>query len=146
MEAVVISHLSVYHLINIKKKEIINAGNLHKAPYYWCSRSNIKQFVSRSYILELWKWVWRFFHNNRTSTLRPQTQSALQWAKTKILDYLWGLLNSQDYTFFPQLFPVSSFMELFFLKKICHYWERHLDASGTIRKQQSMRQPWKRQK
>lgn len=41
-------------------------------------------------------------------------QSALQWAKTKILDYLWGLLNSQDYTFFPQLFPVSSFMELFF--------------------------------
>lgn len=34
----------------------------------------------------------------------------------------------------------------FFFFKICHYWERHSDASGTIRKQQSMRQPWKRQK
>lgn len=41
--------------------------------------------------------------------------------------------------------PSLSLFHLFFFL-ICHYWERHSDASGTIRKQQSMRQPWKRQK
>lgn len=65
--------------------------------------------------------------------------------KQKFLITYEVYLTHKFILFFPQLFPVSSFMELFFFK-ICHYWERHSDASGTIRKQQSMRQPRKRQK
>lgn len=41
---------------------------------------------------------------------------------------------------FPPAFPCFIFYGAFFFFLICHYWERHLDASGTIRKQQSMRQ------